>query len=366
MWKPAEVYQKPEPAPKNTEARKEQINFENGERPKYKYYYHGTFAASWQSIKETGKFHFDEYKPNLTLSPDYGFDFAKTEAGKSPEQSRTRGRYLPEEKKKNFKLDERDSVLLVIEPTADYNIHTTTEGMPNVFPTPDEVPADANKTVRTRIWTSNQKILYKELLSKKNEEYIRTRSKSGIRHPGMSLDKKLVLNNDGMPTGEWAKLEQEKRIKQPGEMDESVVKMAIKKEPVFIQIFEDMKEEIKQGKKVDLSVYKQRLIEYFKKAGDNIERRQTVDEAELAENMVVGEFEHYLVCAMRRLYLDIQRFKGKKVIPPDPEKEKAPAKIKTKDKIMEIIERLRSLKPDNQVFQRYIEINTAALEKEFN
>lgn len=376
MWKPSEIYKKPEPAPetKSVENREEQINFENGKRPKYRYFYHGTFVPLFKKIEgingegdgrseREGKFKFTEYVPNLSLSPEYVFNkFLMSEIENAQRQAKNRGKHLATDEKKNFKpedLTEEDSVLLVIEPTEEYKVHTTNEGMPNVFSTEDQIPDDLDKTVRTRLWTSNQKMIFKEPISKKSDD--------NIRHPGMHLNRKMSPT-----TGDWERDERGKPIKTsepvivPGEFPVSSVKMAIKKDPEFLKIFQDMRAELSHGNRIDLTGYKRRLIDYFKN-GQGIIRDEVEDKAELAENMVVGEFEHSIVTSLRRLYLEIEKFKGKKIISMSvngPKEDSKPAK--TRDQLMERVEKLRAIEPDNDVFRKYIEIYTAALEKELN
>lgn len=353
------------------------FNFENSERPKYRYYSHGTFIEPQFNEIMKSEFRFDEYKPNLTLSPQYAFNgFLRSEIGKGAKQIKNRGKRLSPERKGDFRsehLTEDNGVILVIEPTKEYKVHSTTEGMPNIFSTTDQKPPD-DKTILTRIWTSNQKMIFTKPISQ--------RFNDGARRPGMFLYQKLspdgkLVRDDGI-------------TKTPGQFPASSVRMAIKKDPEFFRLFQGIGEELNNGDEVNLADYKSKLIDYFKNS-KNIIRNEFKDEkgladeaglAELAENMVVGEYEHSLVSAMRYLYLDIQRFKGKKIMHPDPKKNKEevkskPAKTRTeeelkkekeelKKRIAGRIEKIGTLKPDNKVFQGYIEIYTKALKKELN
>jgi len=349
-----------EPAPENADTGKEKINFENGKRPNYRYYYHGTLVEPLFREIEKSSFEFNEYLPNLTISPEYAFNnFLTGEIKKGSKQIKSRSKHLDPDKKGLFKpehLREDNGVMLVIEPTDEYRVHSTNEGLPNVFSTPDQIPDDTDKTIRTRVWTSNQKMIFKEPIFQ--------RFNDGVKRPGMFLNRRML------PNGEWVSLDRDKRTNIPGEFPLSSVKLAIKKDPEFLKIFENIRRDLNQGNKIDLAVYKKRLTDYFddkdKKGRGIIIRDEVQDKAELAENMVVGEFEHSLVSAMRRLYLDIERFKGKKVMHPTKEEEAELRPAKTEDEIKDKIKQMRSLEPDNEVFKKYIDIYTAGLEKELN
>ncbi len=326
----------------------EGVNFEKNERPRYKYYYHGSFLPFLDKIEKDG-FKFREYSPNLTLSPTYGFKFLEREIKKGPQQVIHRGKHLQAEEKNEFKPDkikDDDSVLLVIEPTREYKAHSTNEGKPNLFSTPDQIPLDVDQTIRTRIWNNNQQAMFKEPIFRK--------ASAGVKLPGMQLNKKMS------PTGEMVAIENDKKIMIPGKLPASSVKMIIKKDAEFLKIFQDIRERLNQGEASDFSSYRQRLIDYFKNS-KGIIKNEVENEAELAENMVMGEVEHYVVTAMRNLYLDIERFKGKKFISLKDQKETAKP-IKTKEQLLDEIEKLRSIQTGNEVFKRYIEIYTNALE----
>ncbi|MDD5071196.1 MAG: hypothetical protein PHQ42_00445 [Patescibacteria group bacterium] len=333
--------------------REKESYFENEKRPKYRYFYHGNFAPSLEEIKSSGVFKFREYFPNIYLSPLSSFRFLESEIRKGPQHMLSRGKHLGPKERKNFKPEEltiEDSRLLVIEPTEEYKAHSTNEGKPNFFSTPDQIPADVDKTIRTRIWQSYQHMISKEPIVNKSED--------GVRRPGIHLNKRML------PTGEWINVEREKRMEIPGEMPESSVKMVIKRDREFLKIFEDMRRELGEGGKFDLATYRSKLMDYFKN-GEGIIKNEVEDEQELAENMVTGELENYMVTTMRSIYLDIERFKGKKFISvKDNKEENRP--IRTKDQILDRINRLRTIEPNNEVFKRYMEIYTAGLEKELD
>jgi hypothetical protein len=326
-------------------------HFEKDKRPDYRYYYHATFLPLFDKIEESGVFKFKEYVPNLTLSPDYSFKFIESEVDKGPEQIKHRAKHLPQDEKEEFASDglgNDDGVMLVIEPVDKYKVHSTSEGQPNVFSTPDQMPDDVSKVVRTRIWRSYQYTMA--------EEPIQKISPAGIKHPGMRLNRRIS------PDGVWEKIPVEQRIDIPGELPSSAIKMAIRKNPEFLSIFAELKARLDAGGPIDLSPYKQKLSAYFS-SGRNIIKDEITDKSELVENMVTSELEHYLVTAVRNLYLDVRRYKGKKVLHGKDAKEET-GPVKSKEQLLEKIRRLNSIKPENEVFDRYIRMATEGIEKE--
>ena len=133
--------------------------FEKEKRPDYRYYYHATFLPLLEKIEKSGSFKFSEHVPNLTISPDYSFKFIENEIKRGPERVKNRGKHLSQEEKGQFRpenLNPDDSVILIIEPTDEYKVHSTAEGKPNIFSTSDQIPEDVNDVIRTRIWSSYQ------------------------------------------------------------------------------------------------------------------------------------------------------------------------------------------------------------------
>jgi hypothetical protein len=325
--------------------------FEKEKRPDYRYYYHATFLPLLEKIEKNGSFKFAEHVPGLTLSPDYSFKFIENEIKRGPEWVKNRGKHLSLEEKGQFRpenLNSDDGVMLIIEPTDEYKIHSTAEGRPNIFSTPDQIPEDVNDVIRTRIWSNYQHSMFKESIHNTHS--------SGIKHPGMNLNKKML------PDGTWENLPREQRINIPGELPASSIKMAIKRNPVFLNIFDELRQKLKEGGKTDLSLFSKRLLEYFKN-GDGLIKDEISDKVELAENMVTGELEHFLVNTIRNLYLDIQRYKGKKIIHGKSGQEQAKL-IKSKEQILEAINKLNSIEPENEVFKRYIQTSTKQMGEE--
>jgi hypothetical protein len=337
---------------KSSKKDKPESIFEKNERPKYRYFYHGTFMPLVDKIERDG-FKFREYFPNLTLSPAYAYRFLEDEIKGGADKLAYRGKHLSPEELAKFrpeKIKHEDSVLLVIEPDAKYTAHSTNEGKPNFFSTSDQIPDDIDKTIRTRIWHENQYAMSGEPIARKN--------KGEHKYPGIHINTRML------PDGKWVRLEEEKQITASATLPESSVKMVIKKESEFLKIFQDMEKGIKNGERINLATYKQRLVDYFKN-GQGIIKREMLDEDELAENMVMGELEYSIVTRVRRLYLDLERYKGKKFIEWETNKEKN-RPIKTREQLLNQISKLRSIQPDNEVFRRYIDICTNAIEKELN
>lgn len=337
------------PAMINEEANKS--HFEKEKRPNYRYYYHGSFIPFLDKIEESGKFKFKQHAPNLTLSPNYSFKFLESEIKKGPHWTKNRAKHISPEEREEFlsrelKID--DGVMLVIEPPKEYMVHSSSEGRPNVFSTPDQIPDDIDEVVRTRIWNQYQHAMSEESITKTHS--------GGIKHPGM--DRNRVM----LPDKTWEKLPEDKRVNIHGELPASSVKMIIKNNPEFLNIFDELRKKLKEGGKIDLSLYKKRLLDYFKN-GQGIIKDEVADKYELAENMVAGELEHSIVTEIRKLYLDFEAYKGKRVVNSRTGKELINP-IKTKEQILEEIRILNSIEPENEVLKRYIKITTKSMESE--
>jgi hypothetical protein len=326
--------------------------FEKEKRPNYRYYYHGSFVPFLDKIEKSGTFKFKEHIPNITISPIFSYDFLD-EKEKGQHWTVSRVKHLPAEEKDEIitkGLDINDGVMLVIEPSDEFMAHSSTEGRPNVFSTPDQIPADINEVIRTRIW--NQ---YQHAMSKESIAATRT---DDFRHHGMDRGRKMKFD------GTWEQIPEEQRLNMPAEMPASSIKMAIKKTPEFLDIFYRLREKLSEGGEIDLTLYKNELIEYFK-SGQGIVKDEVANKEELAENMVTGELEHSIVTTIRNLYLNFEAFKGKKVVNSRTHKEIINP-IKTKEQLLEEIRILNSLELENEVLKRYIQVSVKNIENELN
>ncbi len=327
-------------------------HFEKNERPRYRYFYHGTFSPQLENIERSGVFKTKEYYRSLTTSPLEGFKFLDRLLKKGGNLMSARGRHLDSEEQSKFhekNMTPEDCVILVMEPPAQYLVRSTNEGRPNFFSTPDQIPDDIYETIRMSAnWAYHQYAISKEPIANKNM--------GEIKYPGIHPGHKML------PNGQWVKLEKEKQINAPLELPASSIKMVIKRSPEFLRIFQDMEENMNNSEKIELEEYRKRLLDYFETEQGIIEK-ETVDKAELADNMVTGELEHLIVSATRRLYLDCEKYKGKKFINwKTNQEENYP--LKTKDNLLNQIAKLRAIRPENEVFKRYIEINTQTMEEE--
>ncbi|KKR20010.1 MAG: hypothetical protein UT48_C0024G0007 [Parcubacteria group bacterium GW2011_GWE2_39_37] len=324
-------------------------HFEKEKRPNYRYYYHATFAFNWEKINRTQSFNFQDHFPNLTLSIGYGFKFIENNIKEGPQRIKNRLKYFSPEEKGNIKLEDinaDNSVVLVIEPNGKYQVHSTAEGRPNVFSTLDQIPDDTDEVVRTRLWENYQHAMAQEPIHKTHD--------SGIKHPGMNVNSKMLSD------GTWEKLPKEQRINISRELPASSIKMVIKKNTDFLNILNEFKNRLKKGEKINLALYQKRLLDYFN-SGQDIIKDEVSDKNELAENMITGELEHYIVTTIRKLYLDLQRYKGKKIVHGINNQEQIKP-VKTKEQILEEINKLISIEPENEIFRRYIQISTKKIE----
>lgn len=344
----------PKSSEKQLDQQKEELiekgfeGFEKDKRPNYRYYYHGSFSPLWEKIEQSGEFKFKEFIPNLNISPSSSFSFLeKIEDGSH--WAVARAKHFSMEEKERFLekgLSGEDGLIMIIEPE-NYLSHSSSEGVPNVFSTPDQIPEDIDKTVRTRNWVNYEFAMSKEPIFEHRQGEIRQ----------LGMDR----NHQRLPDGTWAELPKEQKLDILAEMPATSIKMVIKKNPEFLKILSEFRDELKAGGKADLSVYKDRLLVYFTQ-GKNILKDEIADKTELAENMITGELEYFIVTAIRRLYLNFEAYRGKKVINSRTEKNMCP-EIKSKDQILEEIKILNSLEPENEVLKRYIEITTKNIVK---
>lgn len=317
--------------------------FEKDKRPNYRYYYHGTFRPLYEKVEADGIFKFREHVSNLSLSPDFSFKFLADEVSRGPEQLIGRLKHLLPRDKERFdqeRLSDDEAILLIMEPGEKYRVHSSAEGAPNVFSSADQIPNDVDQVIRTRTWDTYQQTMSKEPIQKINS--------SEIKHPGLHLNRKMLGD------GTWEKIPADKRIELPGELPAAAIKMAIKKNPEFLGILKDLNNSLRAGGPIDFSKFKNELFEYFK-SGQGIIKDDISDKKELAENMVMSEVEHYLVSTARRLYLDTQKSKGKKILKGKKFVEDS-RPVMNRDQILQKIERLKSINPENEVLKRYISI----------
>lgn len=360
------------------------FHFENDKRPAYQYFYHGTFQQFLPKILTEG-FVFKEYNPNLTISPTYGFEFIADEVGKGPEQIKSRKKYFEKDEADSFReeeLNNDNAVLLVVKPPADYLIRTTNQGRPNIFSSLDQIPDDIDSTIRTRIFASNQKEVritpfteisgWEERNKRENKEMV----SGDLRRPGLLLNRRRIINEKG--EAEWVNYEEKDKIKWAvGKFSPSDVKLAIKKDQIFENILCSFKQKIKIDGNISdeiINTYSQALLEYFKNH-DQIKLHHELNQKDLAEiavSMVTGELENYIVSEIRKIFLDLEQLKGKKIIAIKSEPDNLKIKKEhvkdypapEKPSIIEKIDHLKSLHPDNKFFTKALSIYTAKFEKE--
>ncbi|MFA5154933.1 MAG: hypothetical protein WC453_00715 [Patescibacteria group bacterium] len=325
--------------------------FEKDKKPGYRYYYHATFLPLFEKVATSGVFKFKEHVPNLTISPNFSFHFIASEVRKGPEQLLNRMKHLPVDEKERFdreRFNNDEAVMLVIEPDEIYKVYSSSEGAPNIFSTVDQIPDDVDRVIRTRIWDSYQHAMSKEPISKTHT--------SGIKHPGLRLNKKILSD------GTWEKLPEEQRINLPGELPADAIKMAIKRNPEFLGIFTELNNKLSDGGPIDFSLFQEKLSAYLKN-GQGIIKDEIPDKKELAANMIMGEIEHFLVSAVRRLYLEVQKYKGKKILK-GKDMSELPGPASNREQLLQRIQKLTSIDPGNDVLKRYIASATRAIENE--
>jgi len=152
--------------------------------------------------------------------------------------------------------------------------------------------------------------------------------------------------------------------KKAGSLPPNQIKMALEPTADFKNIFIDFRRELAQGNAPE-DEYILKLSEYLKR-GRSVFKDQVEDKQELAENMITGEFQQYLVENIRRLSLNIQFYKGQnkgqRIIQG---KERRDFKPWPKEKAQQVIASLKRLNPRNKFLQRYIDLYLPDLEKEW-
>ncbi len=295
------------------EVKKPESNIESKEkRPKYRYFFHGTLKRNLKKIEDNNSFIFSENRPNLSSAPLYGLQFIDNTVSSKRDRLKGRLRHSQEANTDDMNLD---TCLLVIEPPDDYKIYSNIIG----------APIETNKDITARsVWSSHQKYLAK--------------------------DKNLQA---GMLFGPF---EDKKR-----ELPMGSIKMVIESDQKFKKILLDFVAELNQGK-VEEEKYIDKLVEYFKKGEgvlkDNIEHN---DYRELARDMVLGQFEYYVVNKIRKLFLNIKHYQSKEVVL-NPHKGNA-FKPWSKKRIELEIDNLKKLRPRNEFFKKYLKQSLYALDK---
>jgi len=362
------------------------FHFENDKRPAYQYFYHGTFQQFLPKILTDG-FTFKEYHPNLTISPSYGFEFIASEVRKGPEQLKNRKKYLEKDEMDLFKENEMGTdkaVLLVIKPPVDYSIRTTIQGRPNVFSSLDQIPDDIDSTVRVRIFGNNQREVRVTPFTKisgweeRNKRENKELAPGDLRRPGLFLNRRRIINEQG--EGEWVAYEEEDKIKwEQGKFSPQDIKLAIRKDQKFEDILQSFKQKIKIDGNISdeiINTYSQDILEYFKNH-DQIKLQPGLNQGDLAEiavSMITGELENYIISEIRKIFLDLEQLRGKKIVAIKPEPDNLKIKkehVKDypapgKQSVVEKIDHLRSLHPDNKFFTKAISIYMAKFEKELS
>ncbi|MDP1619451.1 MAG: hypothetical protein Q8L11_04700 [Candidatus Moranbacteria bacterium] len=328
--------------------RKFESFFEAERRPEYKYFFHGTFGMSLESIEEKKVFEFNEEVPNLLISPSYALTFPQNELKKdkqngSNEQMVKRSKHFPEEKRQEFlsRATLEEILILVIEPSEGYAAHSSNLGVPNKFSPDDALPEDLDQTIRTRVWASNQYWL------RKNAE---------MSPPVMHVNKYRT------PDGQW--VDKDKRISIKGRIAADSVKFAIRRSTGIIDILKNIKTDMRNGELDNLDGRMAELVEILHDKDIALNRGSLDDKQieELAANMVMGELEHYIVTEVRKLFLDIEGMKGKKLITVSGGVERDRGRIN--ENVWKALYRLKKFKVGNAVLQRYLDLNCSRFESE--
>jgi hypothetical protein len=338
----------------------QKLNKENKERPKHRYYFHGTFRPFLDQISKDG-FKYTEYAPNLSISPSFGFNFVDEEIAKGEGSLKYRSRHLDGGNFVPTSLSSKDGVLLVIEPPVGLEIHTTNQGRPNVFSTPDQIPEDVEGSIRTKIFASNQYEI-------RGTPYTEIR-KGDVQHPGMNLNKKRVMNESS--EAEWKHIDESERLDIKGTLPPDCVKMVISRSEEFEGILSRFKAELESGNSTYsvLENYKKQLFDYLRHG--KVETKipmSDVDLKEVVNDMISGEIEHFIVSEIRSLYLLTEKYKGKRIFSVSNRVETEKFTDKTKASLLktiaERISKLRVLKPHNEALNRYINIYCKKFEAE--
>src|SRR4030042_3561776 len=267
--------------------REETIESKEIKKNRQRYYFHGSFEQTIESIEKDG-FRFKDAIPNITTSPLQGMNFPMSQILKGEEGIKQRIKHFKggqsrEEIAKG--ITEKDAVLFVIEHPISYGAFTTKIGSPNVFSTPEQIPADIEDRVyyRRGQWQGNQRYMSERRITEK---------------PGQGLTKKTTAE------GVWEKVPEGEKIGKALTLPPDSLKMIILHNAEFNSFFEDIRNKFREGISIDKEEAINELADYLSKRGDNILKDEIADKRELAENMVRGEMEHYIVSKIRRMFLE--------------------------------------------------------------
>jgi len=331
--------------------RKFESFFEADRRPEYKYFFHGTFKMSLEKIEEDGSFEFNETLPNLVISPSYAFSFPEKEIERdmssgSDKQMRKRAKNFPEEKRQEFlsRAILEESIILVMEPGAEYSAHSSNLGIPNKFSSDDVLPEDLDQTIRMRSsWESDQYWLRKD---------------AEMSSPVMHVNKRRTED------GQWVNKDKNERVSVKGRMDADSIKFVIRRNPNVMDVLTGIGEDMEKGEIDDLDGRMASLVECLHDKDVALNRGNLDDGQieELAANIVMGELEHHIVTEVRKLFLEIERLSGKKLITVSGGVERTRGRLFAD--AWQSISRLKKLKVGNAVLQKYLDSNCARFESE--
>lgn len=264
--------------------------------PRYKYYFHGSFLPAVESIEKDG-FNFKDAIPNNTTSPLKAMNFPISEIRKGYDNLKTRMKHFKDggiREEIAGKISKEDAVLFIIEPPEPYRSFLTNIGTPNKFSTAEQTPPDVE-----------EKIYYRKGQWEGNQRYIAKNKFTDCLGP--------ELNKKRTSDGRWEKVSEDEKIGRASKLAPDSIKMIINYSPEFLKIFEELRSKFANGISVQEKEYIDKIDEYFKK-GEGILKDDIEEKYELEENMVRGEIEHYLVSKIRRIFLEIERLRGKNLV----------------------------------------------------
>lgn len=330
--------------------RKFESFFEADRRPEYRYFFHGTFAMSLEGVKEEKTFKFNETLPNVVVSSSYAFSFPEKELEKDRlngmnEQMAKRSKNFPEEKRKEFfaRAVPEEIIILAIEPREGYVAHNTNLGIPNKFSPDDVLPENPDEAIRTRVWASNQYWLRRD---------------AGMPKPAMHVNKRRTSD------GQWVDKDKSQRVSVEGRMDDGSIRFAIKRSAGVIGILNSIKDDIRNGDLDSLDGRMAGLAELLrdKNTALNLGALDDSQIEELAANIVMGEVEHHIVTEVRKLFLEVERLKGKELITVSGGVERARGRLYAD--AWQAIHQLKKIKVNNAVLQKYLDLNCSRFESE--
>lgn len=188
-------------------------------------------------------------------------------------------------------------------------------------------------------------------------------------------DHSMVPSRDGMPEkidektihvhGRWfnyhqAMVKEGIPVGTPSKLSPEQIKMALLPSPEFKKIFSDFRAALSRGEDPE-DDFILRLAECLKN-GESVLVDKIGDKQELAENMIVGEVQQYIIESLRKLSLNLEHYKGKKIVQGGKREDFKPWSEK---KVQQVIGSLKQLDPTNKFLKRYIELNLPALERGF-